>query len=133
MNTQDPGLAWLRIAAVYFALAVVLGIVMGIAADHTLFPVHAHLNLLGWVSMALIGLVYRSFPDTGRNRLARTQFWLHNLALPVMMITLALKLMGNAAIEPVLAASSLVVAVAVVLFTLNLLLHARPQNAHHQL
>jgi cbb3-type cytochrome oxidase subunit 1 len=127
MNTQNAGLTWLRLATIYFALAVGLGIAMGIAGDHRLFPVHAHLNLLGWVSMALIGLIYRSFPEAGRNRLARTQFWLHNLALPVMMTTLALKLLGNAEIEPVLAASSLVVAVAVVLFTLNLLLHARPQ------
>jgi cbb3-type cytochrome oxidase subunit 1 len=127
MNTQDPGLAWLRIAAVYFALAVALGIVMGIAGDHTLFPVHAHLNLLGWVSMALIGLVYRNFPEIGRNHLALTQFWLHNLALPTMMASLTLKLMGNTQIEPLLAASSLIVAVSVALFTLNLLLHARPQ------
>lgn len=127
MNTQNAGLGWLRLAAIYFALAVALGIAMGIAGDHRLFPVHAHLNLLGWVSMALIGLIYRSFPEAGRNRLARTQFWLHNLALPVMMATLTLKLLGNAQIEPVLAASSLVVAIAVVLFTLNLLLHARPQ------
>ena len=61
MNTQNAGLLWLRLAAVYFSLAVALGITMGIAGNHTLFPVHAHLNLLGWVSMALIGLIYRSF------------------------------------------------------------------------
>jgi cbb3-type cytochrome oxidase subunit 1 len=127
MNTQNAGLLWLRLAAVYFSLAVALGITMGIAGNHTLFPVHAHLNLLGWVSMALIGLIYRSFPEASRNHLARAQFWLHNLALPVMMATLTLKLSGNAQIEPLLAASSLVVAVSVVLFTLNLLLHARPQ------
>jgi len=127
MNTQDTSLAWLRLAAVYFLLAVLLGIAMGMSADHTLFPVHAHLNLLGWVSMALIGLIYRHFPDAGRTRLARTQFWLHNLGLPAMMAALSLKLMGNAQIEPVLGVSSLVVAAAVALFTLNLLLHALPR------
>lgn len=126
MSTQNVGLTWLRLAAVYFSLAVILGIGMGISGDHSLFPVHAHLNLLGWVSMALFGLIYRHFPETGRNRLAKTQFWLYNLGLPVMMAVLTLKLTGFPQVEPLLGASSLVVASGVVLFTLNLLLHARP-------
>ncbi len=49
---------------VFAALAVVtgmcLGIFMGISEDHTLAPVHVHLNLIGWVSMAIIGLYYRT-------------------------------------------------------------------------
>jgi cbb3-type cytochrome oxidase subunit 1 len=126
MHTQDAGLTWLRLAAVYFSLAVIVGIGMGISEDHSLFPVHAHLNLLGWVSMALFGLIYRHFQEAGRNRLAKTQFWLYNLGLPVMMVSLALKLTGFPQIEPVLGASSLVVACGAVLFTVNLLLHARP-------
>ncbi len=36
-----------------------LGIYMGIAHDHTLTPVHAHLNLIGWVTLFLFGLYYR--------------------------------------------------------------------------
>lgn len=128
MHTQDAGLTWLRLAAVYFSLAVILGIGMGISGDHSLFPVHAHLNLLGWVSMALIGLIYRHFHEAGRNRLAKMQFWLYNLGLPVMMVSLALKLTGFPQIEPMLGASSLVVASGVVLFTVNLLLHARPST-----
>lgn len=128
MDTQDAGLTWLRLAAVYFSLAVLLGIGMGISGDHSLFPVHAHLNLLGWVSMALFGLIYRHFQDAGQNRLAKLQFWLYNLGFPVMMASLTLKLTGYPQIEPVLGASSLVVACGVVLFTVNLLLHARPAN-----
>ena len=34
-----------------------LGIVMGISQDFTLAPAHAHLNLLGWVTMAIYGLI----------------------------------------------------------------------------
>lgn len=37
-----------------------LGIHMGIAGDFTLAPAHAHLNLLGWVTMALYGLWHRT-------------------------------------------------------------------------
>jgi hypothetical protein len=37
-----------------------LGFYMGIAQDFTLAPVHAHLNLLGWVSLFLLGVYYRT-------------------------------------------------------------------------
>lgn len=39
-----------------------MGIVMGAAHDFSLTPVHAHLNLLGWTSLALFGLIYKSYP-----------------------------------------------------------------------
>jgi membrane protein YdbS with pleckstrin-like domain len=44
---------WIDIAAVYFLVAVVLGLAMSAAHDYTLKGVHVHLNLLGWVSVAL--------------------------------------------------------------------------------
>jgi hypothetical protein len=49
---------------VYATLCVIvgmcLGIWMGVSEDHTLGPVHAHLNVIGWVSLAIIGLYHRS-------------------------------------------------------------------------
>jgi hypothetical protein len=42
-----------------------MGIVMGLAQDFTLAPAHAHLNLLGWVTLALYGLYHRSAGRTG--------------------------------------------------------------------
>ena len=36
-----------------------LGIYMGMHEDFTLAPVHAHINLLGWVTLALYGLYHR--------------------------------------------------------------------------
>jgi hypothetical protein len=38
---------------------MVLGITMGLSQDFTLAPAHAHLNLLGWVTMAIYGLYHR--------------------------------------------------------------------------
>lgn len=37
-----------------------LGFYMGIIHDFTLAPVHAHMNLLGWVSLFLLGLYYHA-------------------------------------------------------------------------
>ncbi len=32
------------------------GLIMGISENHVTMPAHAHLNLLGWVSLFLIGI-----------------------------------------------------------------------------
>ena len=47
------------LASVTALAGMSLGIYMGIAQDHSLMPVHAHLNLIGWVTMFLMGLYYR--------------------------------------------------------------------------
>ncbi len=53
------------ITAAAAALAgMTMGIVMGISQDFTLAPSHAHLNLLGWVSMAIYGLYHRGVGRT---------------------------------------------------------------------
>ncbi|MGE0283679.1 MAG: hypothetical protein AB7P20_24110 [Rhizobiaceae bacterium] len=61
------------IAAVCAALmGMSLGIVMGIRQDFSLAPAHAHLNLLGWVTMALFGLYHRGI-ERPSERLAWVQ------------------------------------------------------------
>ena len=54
------------LAAIASALTgICLGIMMGISSDFTLAPAHAHLNLLGWVTLALYGLYHRGAGRTG--------------------------------------------------------------------
>lgn len=54
-----------RVSRAFFTLAVLcglsgmlLGMAMGATQDFTLHPVHAHLNLVGWASLALMGGYY---------------------------------------------------------------------------
>lgn len=110
---------WLRLAVTYLIAGVGLGIAMGSTQNFTLRPVHAHLNLLGWATMALAGLVYSVYPKAAGSRLARIHFWLHNTALPVMMGSLCLLLYGHSDAAPVLAASEFVAAAGVVAFACN--------------
>ena len=117
------GNRFLRLAVVYAVLGVSLGIVMAASHDYTLRPVHAHLNLLGWASMALFGLWYRSAPAAAETRLAKLHFWLHNIALPIQMGTLAMFVSGNIAVEPVLALASVVIGIGLVCFAINLWKH----------
>ncbi|HYQ99388.1 MAG TPA: hypothetical protein VET86_05030, partial [Casimicrobiaceae bacterium] len=91
---------WLKLSVVYLMAGVALGIAMGVTEDFTLKPVHAHLNLLGFATTALAGLIYSVHPEAARSRLAVAHFWLHNTALPVMMGSLAWFLNGHPDIVP---------------------------------
>lgn len=114
-----PGVIWIKAAVIYFIMGVGLGIYMGASGDHLLVPVHAHFNLLGWASLALIGLVYLQFPLAGAHRLARVQFWLHNAGLLAAMVLLIAFLRGNTGLDPLLGLASMVVGASVVLFAIN--------------
>lgn len=114
-------LAWFRAAVIYLLIAVGLGVAMGAHGDFTMRSVHSHLNLLGWVSLALMGLIYQQLPQLGARRLAKWQFWLHNLGLAGMASGLAAKLHGLSSGDPLVGIGSVVLAVAVLMFALNVL------------
>jgi len=114
---------WLRLAVLYLIVGIGLGIAMGASENFTLRPVHAHLNLLGWTTLALAGLIYSVYPDAGRSRLAAIHFWLHNISLPVMMGSLTLFLLGNPKVVPVLVASEIIAAAGVIVFACNVFLN----------
>lgn len=122
---STAGIPWLKLAVLYLCLGVGLGIAMGASRDFTLRPVHAHINLLGWTTLALAGLIYTVFPQAGESRLAKLHFWLMNLALPVMMGALAILMLGNPNIVPVLAASEIIAAISVLLFAANIFLNLK--------
>jgi hypothetical protein len=45
-----------KIATVMALAGIAMGIGMAASHDHSLMPAHAHLNLLGWVSLFLFGI-----------------------------------------------------------------------------
>ena len=51
-----------------------LGEYMGSNENFTLAPLHAHINLLGWVTTVLYGIFYALTKDTYSPRLAWTNF-----------------------------------------------------------
>jgi hypothetical protein len=116
---------WLRLSVIYLIIGVGLGIAMGASENFTLRPVHAHVGLLGWTTLALAGLIYRVYPDAAASRLARIHFWLHNSALPVMMGSLCMLLLGNPEVVPILVASECVAAGGVIVFGCNIFLNVR--------
>lgn len=93
-----------------------LGIYMGMAQDFLLSPAHAHLNVLGWVTLAAFGLMHRAYPALGASRIAGAQCALAIAANIAMPAGLGLMLLGYDA--TLLKIASLAVILATALFVL---------------
>jgi cbb3-type cytochrome oxidase subunit 1 len=117
------GKAYLKIASVYFTIGVLAGLTMGIIHDFRFTSVHAHVNLLGWVTMALFGIIYHLYPNAANTKLAKTQFWLHNIGVPVMLGGIALQVLGVSAALPPTIIGSIAVVLGVILFMVNVFKH----------
>lgn len=83
--------------AIYLLIGIGLGGYMGASGDHTLTPVHAHINLLGFVLMTIFGLSYRLIPGLADGSMAKAHFWLHQVGSLGLMIALTLLMTGNVA------------------------------------
>lgn len=83
------------VAVIYSLLGMGWGEHMAMSGDHSMFPAHAHLNLLGWVSMAIFGTFYALARDSYSPRLAWIQFGLSNLGTIIMITLLARMLATN--------------------------------------
>ena len=111
----------LRIAVLYWIVAVCWGIYMGATEDFTDVAVHAHLNLLGWVSLGLCGIVYALAPHLAETGLAKVHFWLHNIGLPLLMLGVWLIHHGRPEIGgPLAGIFSIVMGVGILGFGVNL-------------
>lgn len=108
--TSQPHLAvdhaFLGVAALCFVVAVCLGVAMGIGMNFTLAPVHGHLNLLGWLSMAVYGLSYRVYPSLRKGWLAWGHFGIACVGAVLFPVGLALELLGHGGALIVLGALS---------------------------
>ncbi|PIC85284.1 cytochrome-c oxidase [Sporosarcina sp. P20a] len=115
------GIKLIKISSLYFVIGVVLGMVMGMAGLYQFMSTHAHINLLGWVSMTLFGLIYHSFPSITKNILAKVHFWLHNIGLPIMLLGLiAFGLRYNAVGIPLMSVGGVLIVIATIIFSINL-------------
>jgi len=97
-------------AAVLFATTgMAMGITMAATHDHSVFPAHAHLNLVGWVSLFLIGIYYRFSPPLDMSRAALVQVSVWILGTIVLTIGVAAIYLGHPAAEPIAIVGSLII------------------------
>jgi len=98
------GLKFLLLGAIMLTAGVTLGVVMGIRHDFSLAPVHAHINLVGWASLSLFGIVYKLYPELARSRLASLHFILAAPAAVMFPIGIALSMLYDQPLVAILAA-----------------------------
>jgi hypothetical protein len=97
-------------AAVMLVLVGMLwGIIMAATNDHSTHPGHAHLNLLGWVSLFLFGIFYHLHPEIDRSRAASLQVWIWIVATVILAFGVGLVHSGRDIGEPIAAVSSIVI------------------------
>jgi hypothetical protein len=122
-RTSTLGVTLLKIASVYMVGGLAGGLVVAITKQYGFATVHSHVSLVGWVTLALTGLVYLVLPQCATTRWARVHVWLHNLGLPVMIGSLTLYVAGVAAAEPLVALGSVLVLLGLLAFTVNVFRH----------
>jgi peptidoglycan/LPS O-acetylase OafA/YrhL len=113
----------MKASSLSFPAAVVMvlagmgwGIIMAISQDHSAMPAHAHLNLLGWVSLFLFGIFYHLHPALDRRRAALVQVGLWIVGTVILTTGVGLIHTGHDVGEPIAAAGSFTVLTAMLLF-----------------
>jgi hypothetical protein len=90
-----------RVSYAFFSLAALCGLVgtlwgehMGRTNDHSTFVAHAHLNLVGWASMGVMGGFYALASRTYPPRLAWANFALQTLGAVCLTIAMLYLMAG---------------------------------------
>jgi len=116
-----------RVSAAFFAMGVIYllagmawGMQMGASEDFALAPAHAHLNLLGWVTMAIYGTFYALTHASLSPRLAWTNFALSAVGVALMIPSLALFLKtADTRFLPPLIASEVITVASLLVFAVS--------------
>ncbi|WP_445502511.1 hypothetical protein [Microvirga sp. G4-2] len=105
-----------RLAVLFVIAGMAMGIGMAASQDHAIMPAHAHLNLLGWVSLFLFGIYYERRPALNASRLALIQVALWSVGTVIMTVAVAAIHLGYEAADPVAAISAIIVLAAMLMF-----------------
>lgn len=105
-----------RLAVLFVIAGMAMGIGMAATQNHAIMPAHAHLNLLGWVSLFLFGIYYERRPALDASRIARFQVILWSVGTVVLTIAVAAIHLDYKAADPVAGMSSLMVLAAMLIF-----------------
>jgi hypothetical protein len=106
-----------RVSVVLGLIGMGLGISMGIRQDFALVPAHAHLNLLGFVTLFLSALYYRTVPEAGASLVAKVQAATAIVGAIIFPIGIGCVVLGGRErFEPIVATGATIVFVGMALF-----------------
>ena len=119
--------AFIKASLAWLVGAVVLGVAMAVHPAWTIYrPVHAHMNLLGFVTMMIFGIGYHVIPRVSGSplhspRLAAWNWWISNAGLIAFAIGFAMQVSGSsgAAETTLLVGGGVLAAIGAVSFAYN--------------
>jgi cbb3-type cytochrome oxidase subunit 1 len=114
-------------AAISALVGMAWGIQMSATHDHALSPAHGHLNLLGFVAMAVFGSYYALVPAAGASRLAGAHLGLHVAAVVVLAPGIAFAIRGQG--EGLAQAGSILAILSMALFAFMVLRHGLSRSS----
>ena len=102
----------------YAIIGLALGIFMAASKDHGHLVTHAHIMLIGFVVSFIYGLCHKLWLNNTTSKLARSQYYIHQVGTIGIVIGLFLyygKHVSLETIDPFLAPSSITVFIGMVL------------------
>lgn len=105
-----------RLGVLFVIAGMAMGIGMAMSQDHSIMPAHAHLNLLGFVSLFLFGIYYERRRALDTSRIAVVQVVLWSVGTVILTIAVAAIHLGYTAADPIAGISSLIVLAAMLMF-----------------
>jgi cbb3-type cytochrome oxidase subunit 1 len=122
------GAKLLKISVFYLIVGVGLGMYMSIVHNFAYTGAHAHINLLGWASLALAGLIYVLFPAAAESILGKIHFWLHNIGLPIMCVGLLIVVHDQSLAVPIISTGSILATLGIISFFINVLKNVKSSD-----
>jgi peptidoglycan/LPS O-acetylase OafA/YrhL len=119
----------LRVSVVIILVGMAMGMAMGIAQDFRLMAAHAHLNLLGFVSLFLAGLYYQAVPEAAGSKLAVWQASIAVLGALVFPIGICIVLLYGPSYEIYPIGGSIVAFIGMLLFAVVVFRYGAPKRA----
>ena len=119
---------FMLVGTFFLLVGIPVGIYVKPPNNYALAPLHAHLNLLGFVLMMIFGLLYRNYPAMAASRLSTVHFWLHVVGAAVLVVMLYLLLSRSitaAVMVPVAPIAEFLVLIGILCFGWNLLQNGR--------
>lgn len=124
------GKAFIKVASVYLLMGISFGVYMGLSENFEYGHTHAHLNLLGWATMGIFGLIYCVFPEAGSSKLGKTHFWLYNIGAPFLLAGMFLFADGPDGTALILAIiGGLIVLIGTIVFVVNVFMNIKEKNS----
>lgn len=78
---------WIKLSVLYLVVGIMVGLFMSMTLQLNWGSAHAHVNLVGFATTAIFGIIYTLYPQAAMSNLGKWHFWLHNMGVPIFLIS----------------------------------------------